>query len=43
MAFDTGKVLSMEITEVNPILDTQNTTGELAAEVILSAFGKKTL
>ncbi len=43
MAFDTGKVLSMEITEVNPILDTRNITGELAAEVILSAFGKKTL
>jgi arginase len=41
MAFDTGKVLSMEVTEVNPILDHSNRTAQLAAEVILSAFGKK--
>ncbi len=43
MAFDTGKVLSMEVTEVNPILDHANKTGEFAAQVILSAFGQKTL
>jgi arginase len=43
MAFDTGKILSMEITEVNPILDHANQTAELAAEVLLSAFGKKIL
>lgn len=33
-------LLSMDMVEVNPILDEQNKTGKLAAELILSALGK---
>lgn len=40
---DSGKLLSMDITEVNPILDTSNQTADLAAELALSAFGKRIL
>jgi arginase len=32
---------SMEVVEVNPILDIRNTTGEVAAELIESALGKR--
>ena len=38
---DSGKVLSVEITEVNPLYDTANQTAQLAVEFILSALGKK--
>lgn len=38
---DSGKVLSVEISEVNPIYDTGNQTAHLAVEFILSALGKK--
>ena len=38
---DSGKVLSVEVTEVNPLLDTANQTAQLAVELILSALGKK--
>lgn len=38
---DSGKMLSFELTEVNPILDTANRTAELGVQLILSAFGKK--
>jgi arginase len=38
---DSGKVLSVEITEVNPLYDTSNQTATLAVELILSALGKK--
>ena len=34
---------SLEVVEVNPILDQQNSTAELAVELILSAMGKKIL
>ena len=37
---DSGKLLSMDMVEVNPILDERNKTGILAAELIQSAFGK---
>lgn len=40
---DSGKILSMDITEVNPILDTSNQTADLAVELALSAFGKRIL
>ncbi len=40
---DSGKVLSVEITEVNPLFDTSNQTATLAVELILSALGKKIL
>lgn len=35
------KLVSMDMVELNPILDTSNETGRLAVELILSAFGKK--
>jgi arginase family enzyme len=31
----------MDVAEINPILDVRNTTGELGAELILSALGKR--
>ncbi len=43
MIADTGKMLSMEVTETNPVLDTANKTALLACEMICSAFGKKIL
>jgi arginase len=38
---DHGGMLSLELVEVNPILDEHNRTAELAAQLICSAFGKK--
>jgi arginase len=38
---DSGLMLSFELTEVNPILDSANRTAELGVQLILSAFGKK--
>jgi arginase len=38
---DSGRVLSVELTEVNPVFDTSNQTAQLAVELILSALGKK--
>jgi len=38
---DTQKLTSIDMVEINPILDTRNTTGELGAELILSALGKR--
>jgi len=40
-AFESGKLLGLELTEINPILDNQNRTAELAVELILSALGKR--
>ena len=40
---DTGKILAMDIAEVNPVLDTSNQTADLAVEIALSAFGKRIL
>lgn len=37
---ESGKVLALDMVEVNPMLDTRNTTGELASELILSMLGK---
>nr|WP_276626701.1 arginase family protein [Veillonella magna] len=34
-------ITSLEVVEVNPILDFQNKTGELAVELIESFFGKR--
>ena len=41
MIADSGSMLSFEVVEVNPILDTANRTGLLAVELALSAFGKQ--
>ncbi|MDR3599466.1 MAG: arginase [Desulfosporosinus sp.] len=38
---DSGLVSSMDIVELNPILDNQNKTAELAVGLICSAFGKR--
>src|SRR5262250_2813300 len=40
---DHGRMLSMEIVEVNPVIDEHNQTADLAVELALSAFGKKIL
>jgi arginase len=38
---ETGKLIGMDIVEVNPILDVQNQTAALAVEYVLSALGKR--
>jgi arginase len=43
MLADTGRVVGMDVVEVNPVLDVQNRTAEIAVELILSGFGKKIL
>ncbi len=40
---DSGRMVSMEVVEVNPVIDEFNRTAELAVELILSALGKKIL
>ncbi|MDP6931145.1 MAG: arginase [Planctomycetota bacterium] len=40
MIADSGKMVSLELTELNPVLDVRNQTGEVAVDLILSAFGK---
>ncbi|MGH7149842.1 MAG: arginase [Planctomycetota bacterium] len=40
---DTGHLVSMEVAELNPVLDDRNVTGQLAVDLILSAFGKRIL
>lgn len=37
---ESGLLTSMDMVEVNPILDSQNKTAELAVGLICSAFGK---
>ncbi|MGE5487501.1 MAG: arginase [bacterium] len=43
MIGDTRKMVSMEVVEVNPIIDEANRTGLLAVELVLSAMGKRIL
>jgi len=43
MLADTGKLVGLDIVEVNPVLDERNRTAEIARELILSAFGKRIL
>jgi arginase len=43
MIADSGHLTSLDMVEVNPILDVQNATAVLGAELILSALGKKIL
>jgi arginase len=40
---DAGLLVSMEVVEVNPILDDSNRTAVLAVELIMSAMGKRIL
>ncbi|MBQ6623487.1 MAG: arginase [Mogibacterium sp.] len=41
MLADSGKLISMDLVEVNPILDERNKTGILASQLIQIALGKK--
>ena len=41
MLADSGKLLSMDLVEVNPILDERNKTGQLASDLIQLALGRK--
>ncbi|HWW92784.1 MAG TPA: arginase [Vicinamibacteria bacterium] len=43
MLADSGKVLSAELVEVNPILDNQNVTARLGVGLLASLLGKKIL
>ncbi len=43
MLADSGKVVSAELVEVNPILDHQNGTARLGVELLASLLGKKIL
>lgn len=43
MLADTGKVIGLDLVEVNPVLDERNRTAEIACELILSALGKHIL
>lgn len=38
---ETGRLIGLDIVEVNPILDHRNATGELAVQLALSACGKR--
>jgi arginase len=40
---DDGRMLSMEVVEVNPVIDEVNRTADLAVEMIMSALGKRIL
>jgi arginase len=42
-AAESGKLLGLELTEINPILDEKNRTAEVAVQLILSALGKRIL
>ncbi len=43
MLADNGRVRSLDIVEVNPILDTGNRTAEIAVELVASLFGHRIL
>lgn len=43
MICDSGTMLSMEVVEVNPVIDEVNRTADLAVELIMSALGKRIL
>ncbi|HTR37778.1 MAG TPA: arginase [Bryobacteraceae bacterium] len=43
MLGDTGQMTSLEVVEVNPVIDEANRTAILAVELVLSAMGKRIL
>jgi arginase len=43
MICDSDRMLSMEVVEVNPVIDEHNRTADLAVELIQSALGKRIL
>jgi arginase len=40
---DSGKMLSLEVVEVNPVIDESNRTADLAVELVMSGLGKRIL
>jgi arginase len=43
MICDSRRMVSMEVVEVNPVIDERNRTAEFAVELIMSALGKRIL
>ncbi len=43
MIADSGKLVSLEVVEINPVIDLHNKTAQLGVELALSALGKKIL
>ncbi|HLQ65779.1 MAG TPA: arginase [Candidatus Limnocylindrales bacterium] len=43
LLYESGGVVAVDFVEVNPVLDTRNSTGALAVELALSLFGKRIL
>ncbi len=43
MICDSGRMLSMELVEINPVIDEVNRTADLGVELMMSAFGKRIL
>ncbi|MOA68208.1 Arginase [compost metagenome] len=43
MIADSGRMGSLDIVELNPLLDNHNSTAELAVDLVESLFGKSTL
>ena len=43
LACDSGCVTSLEVVEVNPVMDERNRTAQLAVELVTSALGKRIL
>ena len=43
MICDSAKMLSMEVVEVNPVIDEVNRTADLAVELVMSGLGKRIL
>jgi len=43
MICDSGRMLSMEVVEVNPVIDEVNRTADLGVELVMSALGKRIL
>lgn len=43
LAADSGRLLAMDVMEVNPVADVRNATAELGVGLVLSAFGQRIL
>ena len=43
MICDSGQMVSMEVVEVNPVIDEVNRTADLAVELVMSGLGKRIL
>jgi len=43
MICDSGRMVSLEVVEVNPVIDEVNRTADLAVELVMSALGKRIL